>query len=64
VVSEEATRLCESNAKLSQDLEGEPHGCFLSLSSLAAHFLSRSDLLVVVAGAQVIRAGMTVKLAE
>jgi hypothetical protein len=31
VVSEEATRLCESNAKLSQDLESESSGCFLSL---------------------------------
>jgi hypothetical protein len=31
VVSEEATQLRESNAKLSQDLEGESHGCFLSL---------------------------------
>jgi hypothetical protein len=33
VVSEEATRLCESNAKLSEDLEGESCGRFLSLSS-------------------------------
>jgi acyl-coenzyme A thioesterase PaaI-like protein len=32
--------------------------------SLTAHFLSRSDLLVVVAGARVIHAGMTTKLAE
>jgi hypothetical protein len=32
--------------------------------SLAACFLSHSDLLVVVAGAHVIRAGMTTKLAE
>jgi hypothetical protein len=32
--------------------------------SLAAHFLSRSDLLVVVAGACVIHTGMTAKLAE
>jgi predicted nucleic acid-binding Zn-ribbon protein len=31
VVSKEATQLCESNAKLSQDLEGESHGCFLTL---------------------------------
>jgi hypothetical protein len=31
-ISEEATRLCESNAKLSEDLEGESHGCFLPLS--------------------------------
>jgi DNA-binding transcriptional regulator YdaS (Cro superfamily) len=32
VVSKEATRLRENNAKLSDHLEGEPHGCFLSLS--------------------------------
>jgi hypothetical protein len=32
--------------------------------SLAARFLSRSDLLVVVAGARVIRAGMTTKLTD
>jgi hypothetical protein len=32
--------------------------------SLAACLLSRSDLLVVVAGAHVIRAGMTTKLVE
>jgi hypothetical protein len=31
VVSEEATQLRESNTKLSQDLEGESRGCFLSL---------------------------------
>jgi hypothetical protein len=31
VVSEEATQLCESNAKLSQDLEGESRGRYLSL---------------------------------
>jgi chromosome segregation ATPase len=33
-VSKEATRLCESNAKLSEDLEGESRGCFLSLFHL------------------------------
>jgi hypothetical protein len=32
--------------------------------SLVAGFLSRSNLLVVAAGAHVIRAGMTTKLAE
>jgi chromosome segregation ATPase len=31
-VFEGATRLCESNAKLSEDLEGESCGCFLSSS--------------------------------
>jgi hypothetical protein len=31
VVSEEATQLRESNAKLSQDLEGESRGRYLSL---------------------------------
>jgi hypothetical protein len=64
VVSEEATRLRENNAKLSEDLVGESRGCFLSLSSFATYFLSRSELLVMVAGARVIRAGMTAKLAE
>jgi hypothetical protein len=65
VVSEEATWLRENNTKLSQDLEGESRGRFLSFFvSLDARFLSRSDLLVVVAGAGVIRAGMTTKLAE
>jgi hypothetical protein len=64
VASEEVTWLRESNGKLSQDLEGELCGWFLSLSLLAARFLSHSDSLVVVAGARVIRAGMTAKLAE
>jgi hypothetical protein len=54
VVSEEATRLRESNAKLSEDLKGESRGFFVSL---AARFSSRSDLLVVIAGARVIHVG-------
>jgi chromosome segregation ATPase len=44
VTSEEATRLRESNAKLSEDLEGESRGCFLSLSGLllvSCHILIR-----------------------
>jgi predicted nucleic acid-binding Zn-ribbon protein len=44
VVSEEATRLRESNAKLSEDREGESHGCFLSLSRsllISCHVLTR-----------------------
>jgi predicted nucleic acid-binding Zn-ribbon protein len=48
VVSEEATRLRKSNAKLSEDREGESHGCFLSLSRsllVSCHVLtSRSSL--------------------
>jgi hypothetical protein len=64
VVSEEVMRLRKSNGKLSQDLEGGSRGCFLSLSRsvlISCHVL---DLLVVAAGARVIRAGMTTKLAE
>jgi hypothetical protein len=64
VVSEEASRLRENNTKLSQDLEGEPRGYFLSLSFLTAHVLSRSDLLAVVVGARMIHTGMTAKLAS
>jgi hypothetical protein len=44
VVSEEATRLRESNAKLSEDLEGESRGCLLSLSRsllVSCHVLTR-----------------------
>jgi predicted nucleic acid-binding Zn-ribbon protein len=44
VLSEEATRLRESIAKLSEDLEGESHGCFLSLSRsllVSCHILTR-----------------------
>jgi hypothetical protein len=39
VVTKEATQLRDNNAKLSQDLEGESHGPFLSLSGslLAPH---------------------------
>jgi hypothetical protein len=54
VVSEEATWRRESNAKLSEDLKGESCGFFVSL---AARFSSRSDLLVVIAGARVIHVG-------
>jgi hypothetical protein len=34
LVTEEATQLRDNNAKLSQDLEGESRGPFLSLSGL------------------------------
>jgi hypothetical protein len=64
VVSEEATQLRESNAKLSQDLEGESRICCLSLfrSLLAScHILT---CLVVVVGACVYHVGVTTKLAE
>jgi hypothetical protein len=64
VVSEEVTWLRENNTKLSQDHEGDPRGCCLSLSALAAHFLSHSDWLVVAVGAHVFRTWMTAKLAE
>jgi hypothetical protein len=64
VVSEEATQLRESNAKLSQDLEGESRICCLSLfrSLLAScHILT---CLVVVVGACVYHVRVTTKLAE
>jgi hypothetical protein len=64
VVSEEATRLRESNTKLSEDLEGESCGRFLSSSPSLHVFLPCSDSLITVAGARVYRAGMTTKLAE
>jgi dGTP triphosphohydrolase len=63
VVIEEATRLCESNAKLSEDLEGKSSRCFpspshLSLASLCiltCFLFMHSDLY---------RAWMTSMLAE
>jgi hypothetical protein len=62
VVTEEASQLQSSNAKLSQDLEGKSDG-----SSVRAHlstcFLSRLDLKILVAGSRVIRVGMVVQLA-
>jgi DNA repair exonuclease SbcCD ATPase subunit len=62
VVTEEASRLQSSNAKLSQDLEGKSDG-----SSVLAHlntcFLLRLDLKFLVAGLRVICAGMVVQLA-
>jgi chromosome segregation ATPase len=44
VVFEEATRLRENNAKMSEDLVGESRGCFLSLSHsllISCHVLTR-----------------------
>jgi DNA repair exonuclease SbcCD ATPase subunit len=62
VVTEEAARLQSSNAKLSQDLEGKSDDPPV-LAYLSACFLSRLDLMTLVAGSRVIRAGMVVQLA-
>jgi hypothetical protein len=62
VVTEKASRLQSSNAKLSQDLEGKSDDP-LVLAYLSACFLSRLDLMTLVAGSRVIHAGMVVQLA-
>jgi hypothetical protein len=62
VVTEEASRLQSSNAKLSQDREGKSDGS-LVLVYLSACFLLRLDLMTLIAGSRVIRAGMVVQLA-
>jgi chromosome segregation ATPase len=62
VVTEEASRLQSSNAKLSQDLEGMSDGPPV-LAYLIACFLSRLGLVTLVAGSRVICAGMVVQLA-
>jgi hypothetical protein len=61
VATEEASRLQDSNAKLLQDLEGK-------LDDSPVHvwfnvcFLSRLDLMILVAGSRMIRAGMVAQL--
>jgi hypothetical protein len=62
VVTEEASWLQSSNAKLSQDLEGKSDGSSV-LAHLSTCFLSRLDLMTLVAGSRVICAGMVVQLA-
>jgi hypothetical protein len=62
VVIEEASRLQSSNAKLSQDLEGKSDDPPV-LAYLSACFLSGLDLMTLVAGSRVIRAGLVVQLA-
>jgi hypothetical protein len=62
VVTEEAAQLRDTNAKLSQDLDGKSDGPLLSLSGFAACSLLDPDSLAVVAGARVIRVGMVAKL--
>jgi seryl-tRNA synthetase len=62
VVTEEASRLRDSNAKLSQDLEGKSDDPPV-LVWLSACSLSRPDLMTLVAGSRVICAGMVVQLA-
>jgi hypothetical protein len=62
VVTEEASRLQSSNTKLSQDLEGESDDHPV-LAYLIACFFLGLDLMTLVAGSRVIRAGMVVQLA-
>jgi hypothetical protein len=62
VATEEASRLRDSNAKLSQDLEGKPDDPPV-LVWLSARSLSRPDLMTFVAGSLMIRVGMVVQLA-
>jgi hypothetical protein len=62
VVTEKVSRLQNSNAKLSQDLEGKSDDPPV-LAYLSACFLSGLDLMTLVAGSRMIRAGMAVQLA-
>jgi hypothetical protein len=62
VVTEEVSRLQRSNAKLSQDLEGMSNNP-PALVYLSTCFLSRLDLMTLVAGSRVIHVGMVVQLA-
>jgi hypothetical protein len=57
VVTEEASQLRDSNAKLSQELEGKPNDPPI-LVRFNICFLSRLELMTVVAGSRVIHAGM------
>jgi hypothetical protein len=62
VVTEEASRLKSSNAKLSQDVEGKSDDSSV-LVYLSACFLSRLDLMTLVIGSRMIHVGMVVQLA-
>jgi hypothetical protein len=62
VVTKEASRFRDSNAKLSQDLDDKPYDPPV-LVWLSAWSLSGPDLLTLVAGSRVIHAGMVVQLA-
>jgi chromosome segregation ATPase len=62
VVTEEASRLRDSNAKLTQDLEGKPDDP-PALVWLRACSLSGLNLTTLVAGSRVIHLGMVVQLA-
>jgi hypothetical protein len=62
VVTEEVSRLRDSNPKLSQDLDGKPDDPPV-LFWLSACSLSGPDLKTLGAGSRVIRAGMVVQLA-
>jgi hypothetical protein len=61
VITEEASQLQSSNVMLSQDLEGKSDSP-PALVYLSACFLSRLDLMTLVAGSCVIRTGMVVQL--
>jgi hypothetical protein len=62
VATEEVSQLQDSNAKLSQDLEGKL-GDPPALVWLGICFLLELDLMSLVAGLRLIRAGMVVQLA-
>jgi hypothetical protein len=62
VATEEVSRLQDSNAKLSQDHDGKLEDP-PALVWLGACFLSKLDLMSLVAGLRLIRAGMVVQLA-
>jgi hypothetical protein len=63
VVTEEVSRLRDSNTKLSQDLEGKLDDSLI-LVWLSVRSLSGPDVLVLVAGSRLIRIGMVVQLAS
>jgi hypothetical protein len=63
VVTEEASWLRDSNAKLSQDLKGKLDDPLI-LVWLSVRSLSGPDVLVLVAGSHLIRTGVVVQLAS
>jgi hypothetical protein len=62
VATEEASRLQDSNAKLLQDLDGKSDDSPVHVWFNVC-FLSRLDLMILVAGSRMIRAGMVAQLA-
>jgi hypothetical protein len=63
-ISEEATWLRKSNAKLLENLEGESSTHFPSPSHFVVCFLEFPDLFLDISGMRMYRARMTLKLAE